>query len=429
MAIIQTELYKEQSPTFTFTDPLPSLRLAAAQELSPLCSDNMYTLLATPEGNATATLDSLIHNMNMPILAFTGTLYSEIRFISESLPNSEFALFPVLTRIDQNRPHFLAYDFFMPGQSASSAGVSLDGSDCTKYFQRLKEGLPFTEEPLHRNLCHLHSHASMGTFWSSIDNNQQLTREDMGFMDDYRFYVVVNAKGDIKCSLVIYSPVLVRIDASVALSFGGPGHNLPLTRTRKQELSALIQEKVRSDFRRSAVTEFADAATETQWVPFVQPAKKYARGMGYGSIHEHSPDYATELPPKLKKDDMEDVFSFAASTAGIPPVLLSIARKNAATFAQAATLDPESNLTINLLAWMLNKLDPNWDVKMFDDNVYELFGDIIIEVYHIVTGATANPEECLFINPESFYALGKSDEVATVLGIFLQNEFDSLFVE
>lgn len=103
----------------------------------------------------------------MPILAFTGTLLQEIRYITKLLPNSEHAVFLALRRIDENRPHFLAYDFFMPEQSASGGGVSLDPNDCQRHFDKLKEHPWYRKNGTYRHLCHLHSHAGMSVFWSN----------------------------------------------------------------------------------------------------------------------------------------------------------------------------------------------------------------------------------------------------------------------
>lgn len=204
---------------------------------SRVSSANMYALLS---GQGNKSLDDLARDMSVPILAFTGTLLQEIRHITKSLPNSEHAVFLALRRIDENRPHFLAYDFFMPEQTASGGGVSLDPKDCQRHFDSLKGHPWYRKNGTHRHLCHLHSHAGMGVFWSGVDNTQQLSRDDLGFMDDFRFYCVVNTKDEIKCSLVIYKPALTRIDAVVAVSYAGDGHAEQLTKKRKAELDRIV---------------------------------------------------------------------------------------------------------------------------------------------------------------------------------------------
>lgn len=223
---------KEKLPDF-------SPRAQNWEELpSRISSANMYALLS---GDTKRSLDDLAKDMGTPVLAFTGTLLQEIRYITKSLPNSEHAVFLALRRIDENRPHFLAYDFFMPEQTASGGGVSLDPKDCQRHFDKLKEHPWYSKNGMHRHLCHLHSHAGMGVFWSSVDDTQQLSRDDLGFMDDFRFYCVVNTKDEIKCSLVIYKPALTRLDAVVAVSYAGDGHAEELTRKRKAELDHIIK--------------------------------------------------------------------------------------------------------------------------------------------------------------------------------------------
>lgn len=208
---------------------------------SKLSSDHMYSLLSSPKQGS---LDALAKDPALPILCFTGYLYRQIRYITEFIPNSEYAIFLMLRRIDERRPHFLAFDFFMPGQVASGAGVSLYPNECDRYFDMMRKASYYQKNGLHRNICHLHSHASFGTFWSSTDNEQQLSRNDLGFMDDFRFYVVVNAKGDIKCSLVTYKPVLVRVDAATAISYAEPEYSQWLGNKRKAELSRMIESYV-----------------------------------------------------------------------------------------------------------------------------------------------------------------------------------------
>lgn len=207
------------------------------------------------------SLDEIAKEPSIPILAFTGTLLQEIRYITGKLSNSEYAVFLALRRIDKNHPHFLAYDFFMPEQKASGGGVSLDPKDCQRHFDGLKTHPYYKENGLHRHLCHLHSHAGMQVFWSATDDTQQLSRDDLGFMDDYRFYCVVNTKEEIKCSFVFYKPVLARVDAAVAVSFSGADHAEQLTRKRRQELDEMIDAAMSGySAETSHVSEFGAAA-------------------------------------------------------------------------------------------------------------------------------------------------------------------------
>lgn len=250
-----------------YRDPLP---LRDMGEVLPVSQNYLYQLVNAPKN---ASLDVISKDPSIPILVFTGTLYAEIRYLAEKLSSSEFAVLLVLHQIDEGRPHFLAYDMCMPGQTASGAGVSLMADDCDKYFRRLGDA-GITQ----KHIAHLHSHASMGVFWSNIDDNQQLSRDDIGFLDDYRIYCVVNAKGEIKCSFVYYKPVLVRVDAAVAVSYCNEQHAEPLSAKRKKELDSWVltqiidtkivdrisQPKAKSDSKAPAVTA-ASYMTKSDW--------------------------------------------------------------------------------------------------------------------------------------------------------------------
>lgn len=235
-----------------------------------LAQQNMFYGLNLPD--EFPDLDTAAKNPAIPVMVLPGALWQEIRYITHKLSNSEYAVFLTLERLDPRRPHFMAKNIFMPKQEASSGGVSLDTKDCAAIWENLKK-----ENVPHRHICHLHSHASINVFWSSVDNEQQLTPNDLGFLDDFRFYIVVNVKDEIKCSFVNYRPVLFRVDAAVALSFSQPEHCQCLTSARKKELDALIAEKlvVRKPLLRpvssfSQATEEAKPKTSSRYHSFAQ---------------------------------------------------------------------------------------------------------------------------------------------------------------
>ena len=233
---------------YPFHDPNP-LRISD-WDTELVSEDAMYFPIPGQKDVPVKSLDTLIHEGRVPVLCFTATLYREIRHMVERNANSELAMFLTLKRLHAHKPVFLAFDFFMPGQEASGGGVSLDADDCRKYFDALGEVPYYKENGLHRHLCHLHSHGRNGIFWSGIDDEQQFSRDDLGYMDDYRFYVVVNADGGIKCSLVTYTPVLARVDAAVALACNRPEYVEWLSRSRKKELDDLVGEMVRDTVAR-----------------------------------------------------------------------------------------------------------------------------------------------------------------------------------
>lgn len=231
-----------QEKVFPFHDP-SNLRVDD-WETDLVSTDSMYVMLSGQSAAGGKDLDTIVKEGRVPVLCITATLYREIRYLVERNAHSELAMFLTMKRLHETKPVFLAFDFFMPGQEASSGGVSLDAKDCRKYFNALKDIPYYKENGLHRNLCHLHSHGNLEAFWSSIDDAQQFSKDDLGFMDDYRLYAVVNAAGEIKCSLVTYVPVVTRVDAVVAVSFSRPSHIEWLSKKRKAELDALFKEMV-----------------------------------------------------------------------------------------------------------------------------------------------------------------------------------------
>lgn len=211
-----------------------------------LSEDNSAFLLLSA-GIKKESLGEIVNNPSIPILGITSLLYQEIRYIVGLIPRQECAMFLTMKRINTNLPHFLAFDFFMPVQEASGGHVSLSVEDSMTYYTYLETTYPYyAENGLHRNLCHIHSHGAHGAFWSGTDNTQQNSREELGFYDDFRFYIVVNAKGELKASLVTYAPVLSRVDAAIALVFSRAEYVGELTKQRKQELQDMVKARVKS---------------------------------------------------------------------------------------------------------------------------------------------------------------------------------------
>lgn len=203
--------------------------------------DTTIQPLKLPEGK---TMAEIFKDPRTPILAFTGALWKEIRYCVEKHPTKELALFLVIKRMAEKRPHFLAFDMFMPKQNITGASVQMDGESCQAYYNALKDHPYFQQYGFQKNLCHLHSHGGFATFWSSTDDTEQFSADELGFYDDYRLYVVVNAKGDIKASLVNYYPTLYRVDCATALFFAKEEYARELTPARKKELDAMMEENM-----------------------------------------------------------------------------------------------------------------------------------------------------------------------------------------
>lgn len=191
-------------------------------------------------------LGALLTDDKVPILAFTPRCYREIQYLFEIFPHQEWAVFLTMKRLSLKHPHFLAFDWFMPGQEATSGTVNMQHKDAVKYYEYLMKTYPEyyrDSRTLHNNLCHLHSHHSLGLAnFSGTDDKQQFGRDDLGYMGDYRFYIVGLNDGRLKAVMVTYNPVLARIPAAVALDLSHPGNLDTLTKARKAEI-----EKIASD--------------------------------------------------------------------------------------------------------------------------------------------------------------------------------------
>ena len=225
--------------SFPFHEPKLRITDWDIEYLSP---DNSAELLPS-EDFKDKRLSDVIDNPTVPIVAFTSQVYQEIMYLVESNAHQECGVFLTMKRMHNTKPHFLAFDWFMPGQKVTSATVSMQATDSEKYYRHLKENYPYYQENgLHKYLCHLHSHGNINlpTF-SSTDDNQQFSKDDLGFMDDYRFYIVVTAKGNIKASLVTYRPSLTRVNAAVAKVFYSSEHVDLLTKKRKEEIDAIAK--------------------------------------------------------------------------------------------------------------------------------------------------------------------------------------------
>lgn len=251
-------------------------------------AEHMFTLINA----STAELNRFAADPAVPLLFFTGTLYQEIRHLVSLRPKDEFAVFLLLEKIDENRPHFLATDFYMPKQTASAASVKLDVPDCLEFYK--------ASGCKQRFIAHLHSHATFGAQWSSTDNEQQLSREDLGFMDDYRFYIVLNTKGDITASFVCYTPVLTRTEAKVGVSFSEPEHCLHLTKQRKEALAKMLKEKIVTPPPLPAIETKSWAYNPESWIKPIATPKKHSILEEIVDLYNYSPadsdrDYQGEL--------------------------------------------------------------------------------------------------------------------------------------
>lgn len=217
--------------TFRFTNPYP--------EKVP--AEGEYEVYNNIEG---LSHHDLFHNVARPVFIFTREIWEEVQYITKASPNSEFALFLITKQFtyDINAPKYMAIDLFFPEQEAGAGGVSMDSA---KYrdFTRLLNTHEAYKEHTDCKVAHLHSHNSMGVFWSAADNNQQLSNEDLGFYDTFRYYLVVNTHNQVRCSFVTYIPVLRRMD-NIPVIVVGP-KEFEISAERKAVLDSYLAERVK----------------------------------------------------------------------------------------------------------------------------------------------------------------------------------------
>lgn len=175
-----------------------------------------------------------------PILFYTPDVWKEQQYIVNSMADKagEVAFYYLVKQLQDSMPHFLVYAYFMVGQEASKGSVDLDTEDTVKYLNWLR--LQYPEElgtNIHNKLHHAHSHARMPVFWSGTDKAQQESKDKLGYQGDYRFFVCLNAKNEMKVDLVQYRPVFHRFDqVNVGLYYGDARYNVELDKKRRKHL-------------------------------------------------------------------------------------------------------------------------------------------------------------------------------------------------
>lgn len=303
---------------FPFHDPAANIRVDD-WDTDLVSTDSMYVMVSGQAAADGKDLDTLVIEGRVPILCITATLYREIRYLVRQNSRSELAMFLTMKKLHETKPIFLAFDFFMPGQEASSGGVSLDAQDCRKYFNALKDIPYYKENGLHRHLCHLHSHGSMEAFWSTIDDAQQFSKDDLGHMDAYRLYAVTNAAGEIKCSLVTYTPVVTRVDAVVAVSFSRPSHIEWLSKKRKAELDVLFKEMVVGSCT-ARISDIFDDAYFNEFSDFhgCVAATAGARGVTPNLVNPAQKKPADKKPAQVTHAESSNAGNNESAENGIP---------------------------------------------------------------------------------------------------------------
>lgn len=255
---------KNETPFFPFKPKFPDFKgdMAFTGSNYFLLSHSKETTIKTktPEGvittlgvNAQGETGDPVGDKKVFIPFLTLELLRKIQFIAEvSAKQGQECAWMFLARpIAPNSPHYLFYDYFLAGQDATGAHVSLDLEDVARYTEYLKNTYPddWGDTPIADQLHHGHVHPNMACFWSSTDEYQQTHIEDMGYQNTRRFFLVFNNRKEVYASLVNYSPVFYRMDnIPVGIYTGdacGP-QNEVLTQACKKE----IQDRMATLIRR-----------------------------------------------------------------------------------------------------------------------------------------------------------------------------------
>ena len=144
-----------------------------------------------------------------PTLTIDPLVYAKVQYLTKKYQTTEWAIFLRLRKTHPTKPEWLAYDIIFPKQAVTTTTVEIDAANMREVYKTLT---PEEDGHLHRYLCHLHSHNCMSAYWSASDIEQQASRDDLGYYDDYRFYIVVNNDNMFKCTLVVYEPCYFRVE-------------------------------------------------------------------------------------------------------------------------------------------------------------------------------------------------------------------------
>lgn len=257
----------------------------------------------------------------------------------------EVCMFYLLNKVSSKYPLFRAYGYYITDQEVTSVEVEADGADNRRYFKWLQENYPkqFTIN-LHRKLLPVHSHHSMGSFWSGTDLKQQNSPGDMGFCDDYRMFGVYTSKEKLKMSYVQYFPVYNRIeDINIGIKVSTSGDSMTLTEERKKELREIVDSLVKakksvtvynvnnwvSPLNVTPVTQTRTRDYSSYWdtQPTGTPPNKYKLVGFIETITEHMTKFMDVIKASIELEpDVMDHFSdliYLGLTENIPNIVIS----------------------------------------------------------------------------------------------------------
>lgn len=238
--------------------------------------DNNWILTSIPDSHKNKDPKAILSDPEMGVVFFTPKVFNELNYVVNRLADKtgECAMFICVRQLSNNsksynrKPHFLAYDWFLPKQTASSGEVKLDVADSMRYYEHLQTNYPdeFGGEKLHQNLMHAHSHHRMNLCsWSGTDNTQQTTRDELGFQGAYKLFFLFTIGHGLKCTMVSYVPHLSRRDYAVGLCFSEAEYLVALTKDRKKELDERMDALVSKSYAYTTTYNYGAGAAVTTY--------------------------------------------------------------------------------------------------------------------------------------------------------------------
>ena len=270
--------------------------------------DANWVITSVPESHKAKSHKELLTDPSIGGVFFTPKVHNELTYVVEKLADvtGECAMFVLTKQLSPQRPHWLAYDWFLPKQTASSGEVKINIADSERYYDYLMEKYPQefpNSRKLHEKLMHAHSHHRMSlNTWSSVDHTQQSERTDLAYQGDYRLYFLFTIGYGVKATLVDYTRVTKRSDLFTGICFAEPEYIVALTNKRKRELDERMTKLVSKTYYVTPTVYKYEPTTQATTPNPVMPAAQPV------STKEQQVDAMFEWHEAMypKSDGMED---------------------------------------------------------------------------------------------------------------------------
>jgi hypothetical protein len=139
-----------------------------------------------------------------------------------------------LGRVEVWKDNFYIEDIYLLKQESSGAETILEPEAVAVFMNDIIAAEDVAPEEIK---LAWHSHANMGVFWSRQDDETARV-----FGNGWMLNLVVNKKGEHKCRLSVYEPVLILQD-NLALEIFYPAPSQELIESLKEEVKLKVKEK------------------------------------------------------------------------------------------------------------------------------------------------------------------------------------------